>query len=277
MPFGSSHHTGALTTPDGAAIPYLIMGTGQTPLVMIPGFSDGRATVVESADQIAKSHQKRHKKYFMIALSRRQPLPAGFSMEAQAEDMIWALEKLGGSASIWECASAGGPIGQWVAVKRPDLVRGLILSSSFHRTSEHTRQILQDWLALARQEQWADYAKSIEFYSFSPQSGKGVSLFQSHAHFPRKAPKDPERLIHLLEGLLELDQRSLLPDIDIPAVALGGQADRVIPAEIQREMADLITNCRIKLFPGRGHGNEIETPEYQEEVDKFVHRVWSPV
>ena len=35
-------------------------------------------------------------------------------------------------------------------------------------------------------------------------------------------------------------------------------------------MASLIPNSEITLYPGYGHGNDQENPDYQRQVDRFV-------
>jgi 3-oxoadipate enol-lactonase len=269
------YETGVLTRSENVVIPYVMIGNGSIPVVVLPGISDGATLVTDDAARLAKVYRKRVRKSLIVILSRRFPLPADFSNREQADDLIWAVEKLGLGPAIWECHWASGPVGQWVAVKRPDLVRGLILSDSLHRTGEHTRKVIEDWLELIRQERWGDYAWSKLIYTTHPERLQRLRLLRPLLLRTASAPKYPERLARLLSGMLELDQRALLPEIDVPAVVLGGQIDRVVPAEIQREMADLITSCRIKLFPGYGHANADENPLYFPEVDRFIQRVWT--
>ena len=273
FPWSTPHQSGLLTTEDQAVIPYLIAGRGQNIVIWLPGLSDGSMLATDDPAHLASRFHQRAKSCMTITISRRHPLPQGYTFEQQAQDTIWACEQLGVKKAVWECTSSGGAVGQIIAVQRPDLVRGLVLSSSLHRIHEHTHQVLHDWLELARIGSWQDYALSLVYYTYRPQTA---------AHFRNRRPSwlqaagkgtYPERLQSMLSGLLELDHRSLLPDIEVPALVLGGQADRVVPAEIQREMADLITSCRIKLFPEFGHGNDLENPAYEEEVQHFLHRL----
>lgn len=146
MRFLPEYESDQLTTPDGASLPFLKVGRGPVPIVLIPGAGDGLRTVADAWLQLTWFYRWRADTYRMLLLSRRQPIPPDYGLERHAEDMIWAVEQLGWEPAIWECNSAGGPIGQWVAVKRPDLVRGLILTSTLHRTSDDTRAVLGYWL-----------------------------------------------------------------------------------------------------------------------------------
>lgn len=263
------YEKGSLTTPEGDRIPYLTLGDGPVPVVLIPGAGDGLATVSDVALRLAYFYRKRTRRCRMLLVSRRQPIPHGFTLEQHADDYARAMESLGWGASVIECNSGGGPIGQLLAVRRPDLVRGLILSCTLHRTDLHTRAVIERWAELARQERWEElYRSSIEL-TFRPQTvEKYRRLFPLVRLLPR--PRYPERMERILKGLLNLDNRPILPGIEHPALVIGGEEDRVIPAYIQREMASFIPNGHLKLYPGYGHGNDQDNPDYERQVDAFI-------
>ena len=139
-------------------------------------------------------------------------------------------------------------------------MRGLILSCSLHRTSKHTRELLEYWIELARNERRYDlYRSSIE-HTYRPQT-----VARYRPLFPLllcllSRPRHPERVERVLEGLFDFDNRSILPRISRQAFVIGGEDDRVVPAEVQREMAALIPESRLILCPAYGHGNDRRTP-----------------
>ncbi len=87
-------------------------------------------------------------------------------------------------------------------------------------------------------------------------------------------PRHPERLPRILEPLLAVDNSPILSRIACPSLVIGGAEDRVMAPVIQREMAKMIPDGRLKLHPGYGHGNHLENPDYTRQVDEFVRRVW---
>ena len=260
---------GYLPLPDGAQLPYLALGDGPTAIAVIPGAGDGLTTVVDGALRLAWYYRRRAHRYRVLVLSRRQPIPPHFRQDQHAGDLLWALEQLQWGPTVLECNSAGGPVGQWMAVRRPDLIRGLILSSTLHRTVEHTRTVLQLWMVLAHEGRWAELNWSSIEYTFRPQT---VARYRPLRPFtgllPR--PRYAERLERILEELLYLDNRPLLPGIACPTLVIGGADDRVIPADVQREMAALIPHSEIILYPGYGHGNDQENPDYERQVSRFA-------
>jgi pimeloyl-ACP methyl ester carboxylesterase len=257
------YEAGALATPDGVALPFMIIGNGPIPLVVLRGINDARR-------QLARDYRRRLKKYRMLILSRRQPIPPDFKIEMHADDAIWAIEQLHWEPSFFECSFAGGPVGQWIAVKRPDLVKGLVLSSSLHRTDDYTRQVLKNWIDLCERRKWSRLNWDLYKHTYRPRKVRIYRLIRPLARFIIKSPKYPERPGRILSELLELDQSSLLPKIACRTLVIGGADDRVVKAEVQQEMASLIPNSCVKLYAGYGQGNELENPAYQLEFDHFV-------
>ena len=263
----------ALVTPDGAQMQYVVLGDGPVPVVVIPAADDGLRMAGEAAPQLARSYRRRARTHRLLVLSRRQPIPEDYTWEQHTDDYIWALEQLGWGPTILECHSAGGPIGQWMAIKRPDLVRGLILSDTMHYPSEHTRAVVTHWRYLAREEKWAELQWSCVEYSFRPQT---VARYRPRKSFLRMLPRPrhPERVVRIYDELLALDNRAVVPRIACPTLVIGGEEDNVVPADVHRAMAALIPNSRLVLYPGYGHGNSQENPDYEAQVTRFVYETW---
>ncbi|MHB0856389.1 MAG: alpha/beta fold hydrolase [Anaerolineae bacterium] len=262
-----------LPTGDGATIPYVCIGNGPVPIVVLPGAGDGLRTAYDAALQLGWFYRRRAKRHRLLVLSRRLPLPPDHSIKDQAQDALFAVEQLGWGPALWECNSAGGPVGQRVAVQRPDLVRGLVLSSTLHRTSETTRRVIENWLRLAEGGDWHAFARNSLECTYRPSSLTRFRLVQ-----PLLArldqPRWPERVIYLLRELLDMDQSALLPRIVAPTLVIGGRDDQVIPAEVMREMARQIPECRMRLYYGYGHGNDLENPAYSQDIDLLAQAVF---
>lgn len=81
------------------------------------------------------------------------------------------------------------------------------------------------------------------------------------------------RMKPILRELLDLHNTALLGDIAAPTLVVGGAEDQVIPSQVMREMAELIPDSRLKLYAGYGHGNDVENPAYQDDVDEFASEI----
>jgi pimeloyl-ACP methyl ester carboxylesterase len=264
--------TGYVTAPDGARKPYVLLGSGPISIVVVPGAADGLRTCVDVALFLAWFYRERAAGHRIMILSRREPLPERFGFDRHADDMIHSTLQLGFGPAAWECLSAAGPIGQWIAVKRPDLTRGLILSSSYDYVSDRTRKVLSQWLEIAR------HPESLELFSHSlTQKYKPppevVSDAESSGFTIPTHPPDPLRLTRILEEILALDQRDVTPKIKCPTLVIAGDRDRVVPSEVQREMAARIPSSTLELCPGYGHFNDMENPAYLARVEQFAAQI----
>jgi pimeloyl-ACP methyl ester carboxylesterase len=257
---------------NGVIQPYVMIEGGSTPMVIVPGAADGLRTCSDVAVYLAWFYRERINDCRLLILSRREPLSQDFAIEQQAQDMLAAVECLGFGPAVWECLSAAGPIGQWAAVKRPDIVRGLILSSSYDHVTGRLKKSLERWLQIARQGGAQDPFWSLIEPKYRPPPDVLAQLDPALLQ-GATTPRAPERFDRLLTALLELDQRGLTPQISCPTLVVGGEDDRVVPAEMQREMAQRIPGAELRLFPGFGHFNDMENPEYQPLVTQFAQKI----
>jgi 3-oxoadipate enol-lactonase len=264
----SRYSANYLTELDGARKPYVEIGDGPTPLVIVPGSADGLRTCVDVAPYLAWFYRHKASKYRLLILSRREPIPPAFGVERHADDMLRTVETLGYPPAVWSCLSAGGPIGHWAAVKRPDVVRGLVLSSSPHRVDGRTRAVLEGWLAMARQQDGSERMWRMIEPKYRPPDD-----VLPPGEDPVKtllAARYDNRFERVLTEQLDLDHRELLGRVSCPALVIAGETDRVVPAASQREMAALLPKGRFVLCPGYGHFNDMENPAYQGYIDRFI-------
>lgn len=264
-----SKQIGTFQTRDGAVLHYMILGSGEFPIAVIPGASDGLATLDQTATRLSLYFAKRQKHYKLLILSHRQPVPNHFGFEQHAEDMLEVMSSLKWPACILECNSAGGPIGQHIAIRALEQVRGLILSSTLHRSNSKTSSVVQSWLELIAQQKWAELNWSSIKLTFRSSTVRRYRFFKPLLAWLSPPPRDIARIRHILQALLDFDNRSLLPAIACPTLVTGGFEDQIIPAEIQSEMARLIPNSQLKLYDGCGHAQDQENPAYERDVFAF--------
>jgi pimeloyl-ACP methyl ester carboxylesterase len=250
----------------------MTLGTGEIPVAVIPGAGDSLTTLDQVAGRLAFYFRKRRQRYRMLILSRRQPVPALFGLHRHAEDMLWLMNRLEWPPCLLECNSAGGPIGQQIAAMDSERVRGLLLSSSLHRSNPSTNIVVQHWLDLLAHRQWAEFTWSSIALTFRPRTVRWYRLVRPFLGWISPPPKDLDRITHVLQELLDFDHRDLLPTIEIPTLVTGGEDDQIVPAEVQSEMAGMLPNSELKLYPGYGHGNDQENPAYERDVLSFARR-----
>jgi pimeloyl-ACP methyl ester carboxylesterase len=263
---------GTLRLAHGAGMDWLQLGRGERKMVIVPGAGDGLWTVRQSALHLAWRYRRRFWSHQLLILGRREPIPTGFGVQDYADDCLTAIDRLNWGPSIWECISAGGPIGQAVAQQRPDMVSGLVLASTTYRVDERLRLVLEHWRGLVHARRWADLYWNIAALNRRPEM---VARFRSLKPLLHMAPppRNPQRFIRLLDGLLRLDNYALLSEIACPTLVIGGTEDRIISADLQREMAQLIPHSRLVLFDGYGHAAPLEHPRSERVTRQFMEAI----
>ena len=74
---------------------YAVFGSGKKVLVVIPGLSDGLATVKGKAWALAAPYKHFMQDYTVYMFSRKNDMPEGYSIRDMADDQILAMRSLG--------------------------------------------------------------------------------------------------------------------------------------------------------------------------------------
>gem|GEM_PF-976970 len=261
-------HKGRFTTPDGAQLPYLITGSGPRPMVYIPGAGDGLA----SADQLG-SRMKwwlagRLDYFRVLYVGRRAGLRPEISIEQQARDIKALLEHLDWPTSLVEGQSAGGALAQQLAVVAPEHVGALALSSTMAWLDETSQALIAYWVELLRDEDWETFFSSTTNLFWTEQRAAMLEPFK-RLLVRLARPGDKDRLLVILQQLLEFDHRALLSEIEMPTLVTGGLEDEIFTPELQLAMAARIGNVQTIMQPGFGHGNDLENPAHTRLLAAF--------
>ena len=73
---------------------YASFGTGEKKLVVLPGLSDGLATVKGKAFILSAPYKKFFRNYTVYMFSRKNNMPEGYSVRDMADDQIRAMKAL---------------------------------------------------------------------------------------------------------------------------------------------------------------------------------------
>lgn len=152
--------------------------------------------------------------------------------------------------------SAGGMVAQGLAVKRLDLVRGLVLSNTAPRIS--TPEIWADRIDLVRREGLAALADG------AMERMLGRNWRDSPAMPALRAmllATDPEGWMGVAGAVAGTDFYATTATLTLPTLAIAGSLDAATPPDMVREMADLIRGSRFHLLRAAGHLPPADQPE----------------
>jgi len=193
---------------------------------------------------------------------------AGYSTQDMAKDTASLMDELGIERAHIVGKSMGGMIGQWLAIDHPDKVNKLVMGCSSASRDEVGNEILR----MGR-----DIATNL--------GPKAVWLMALYLGYTREyieeniatikqamssVPDDPEALKGYIGQSFACEGHntvSELGQITSPTLVMLGETDLIASPKRSEQLAELIPNSRLKIFPKVGHGF---WRERQREVDDLV-------
>ncbi|MCR4805770.1 MAG: alpha/beta fold hydrolase, partial [Clostridia bacterium] len=128
---------------------YAAFGHGSRVCAVLPGLSDGLATVRGKALLLAGPYRPYFGGWTVYMFSRREDLPEGYRIRDMASDQAEALQALGVEKACVLGVSQGGMIAQTLAADWPDLVEKLVVAVSAPFANETVQARLADWIRFA--------------------------------------------------------------------------------------------------------------------------------
>lgn len=195
--------------------------------------------------------------------------PAPYKMGALIQD----TERLIGHFGLKDCVviglSIGGLIAQGLAVKRLDLVRGLVLSNTAARIGIAAQW--QDRIALVHR------AGLAALHDATMERWLGRSWRESPALAGLSArflATSPEGWAGCASAIAGTDFYETTATLRLPTLVIAGSHDGATPVDLVRETADLIPGHQFRLIRGAGHIPLAEKPDdYADAIRDFLTRI----
>jgi 3-oxoadipate enol-lactonase len=172
-----------------------------------------------------------------------------------AEDAMTLIEAEARGPVIFVGLSIGGLIGQCLAAKRPELIRGLVISNSAARLG--TAESWQSRIDAINTGGLASIADAVMQRWFGPDFLAKPEL----ALWRNMLLSTPEQgYIQTCRALGTADQTEATRQLRLPTLLISGSADGACPPEVTRATADLIAGSQFHLLPDLGHLPCVENP-----------------
>ena len=247
---------------------YVSFGRGDKAFVLLPGLSDGLATVKGRALLLAKPYRRFFDRYTVYMFSRKDALE-GCSIRDMADDQAKALRALGLEKVSVMGVSQGGMIAQLLAADHPDLVEKLVLAVTAPCVNACIRESVGRWIGYARQgshkQLMIDTAESM--YS-EPYLKKYRRLYPVIGAIGR--PKSYGRFLANAEAILRFDALGDLGRIACPTLIIGAAEDKVVGLQASLEMKERIAGSELFVYEGLGHAAYEEAEDFNERVFRFL-------
>jgi pimeloyl-ACP methyl ester carboxylesterase len=207
----------------------------------------------------------------------RTPMPEGpLSVEALADDAAGVLRALEIPAAHVAGFSGGSIIAQELALRHSELVRSLVLQSTWPAPDPYLRKWGQfvRWLVEFAPSERA-FLEGFFLAIYTPRAhndGTVDAIIEDVLAFPHKqAPEDIQRF---LDAFLAHDTSERLPGIAAPTLVLAGGIDMTSRPELCRAVAERIPGARYQVMEEESHQPFQEVPhDWNTRVDAFWREV----
>jgi pimeloyl-ACP methyl ester carboxylesterase len=246
------------------------------PLLLIAGLGDSKYS---SRAQWADYARRRRVLAFDnrgTGLSAKPPGP--YSMELMADDAASVLDSRGLDQADVYGYSMGGYIALTLARRRPELVRSLVLVGTGPGGPEHepppadTLAIWSRSFELPREEA----VRTAYRTAFTPGWIDDHPGEYERWVAARLDPPTPAEcwLAQAAAADRYKDVGVEVERIDVPALVVHGELDRVVPVANGRLLASRMPRAELVVLPGQGHAPMLEQPaEFAALVCDFLDRV----
>jgi pimeloyl-ACP methyl ester carboxylesterase len=207
----------------------------------------------------------------------RTAMPVGpVSVETMADDAAAVLRALDVPSAHVAGFSGGSIIAQELALRHSELVRSLVLQSTWAVPDPYLRSwgLFVRWLVeVAPSERAFLGAFFLDIYTARAHNNGTVNrLIEEVLAFPHK--QATEDLQRFLDAFLDHDTSDRLPEIIAPTLVLAGGRDSTTRPELCRTVAQLIPGARFEVLEEEAHQPFQEIPdEWNARVDAFWREV----
>ena len=207
----------------------------------------------------------------------RAPLPKGpLSVASMADDAAELLRALEVPAAHVAGFSGGSVIAQELALRHPELVRSLVLVSTWARPDAYLRSVVSSWrwMAEAAPSERA-FLEAFFVWIYTPRAhadGTVDQIIEEALAFPHKP--SPEAIQRTIDAFVAHETADRLQDIVAPTLVLAGARDICTPPRFGRVVAEGIPGARFEVLTEEAHQPFQEIPdEFNARVDAFWREV----
>ena len=184
-----------------------------------------------------------------------------YSMGALVRDAEKLLDHLSVKDCVFTGLSIGGMIAQGLAVKRLDLIRGMVLSNTAAKIGQPT--MLCDRIAAVKEGGINALADNImeRWFSKSFRAKTEVNIWRNML-----TRQENDGYIGCSAAISGTDFFTSTSGLRLPVLGIAGSEDGSTPPDLVRETIDLIPGSKFHLIRGAGHLPCVEKPEEYAQV-----------
>lgn len=250
---------------------YASFGIGEKKLVVLPGLSDGLATVKGKASLLSAPYRSFFRDYTVYMFSRKNDMPEGYTIREMANDQIQAMKDLGIDQAYLLGVSQGGMIAQYTAIDHPETVTKLILAVTAPNANAVVQETISGWIDMVKRgDHTALMVDTAEKMYSEKYLQKNRKYFPFLARFTK--PRTYDRFLKNAHAILGFDCRSELSKISCPTLIIAGSDDHTVGNDAADELNRAIRGSELYVYEGLGHGAFEEAKDFYDRVLAFCGR-----
>ncbi|MCR4797737.1 MAG: alpha/beta hydrolase [Lachnospiraceae bacterium] len=247
---------------------YVSFGKEKKNLVVLPGLSDGLATVKGKGMFLSAPYKRFMEDHTVYMFSRKNLMPDGYTIRQMAADQAYALKELGIEKTAVLGVSQGGMISQYLAIDYPDMVEKLILAVTSPWANEVVKGVVGGWIEMAKKKNYVTLMVDTADKMYSDAYlAKNRKLFPLIARLTK--PKNNDRFLKNAYAILGFDAREELSKISAPTLIIAGDDDKTVGNAAKNELHSSIAGSELYVYEGLGHGAFEEAKDFYDRVYAF--------
>jgi len=201
-------------------------------------------------------------------------VPAGpYAMDDLVDDAARLIREWSAGPVIWVGLSMGGMVGQGLAIRHPELVRGLVIANSASRYPDAARPLWDERIAKVAQGGLEAIADMVIERYFS--AGFRAAQPDIVAAYRRQLLQtDPSGYAAACPAVRDVDWLDRLASIRCPTLVIAGREDVGAPVALSEAMQQRIPAAELVVIDEAAHLSVVEQPAaFSAALDHFLARV----
>lgn len=199
--------------------------------------------------------------------------PGPYALDDLVDDAARLVREWGCGPVVWIGLSMGGMVGQGLAIRHPELVRGLVIANSGARYPDAAQAMWAERIAKVEHGGLAAIAEMvIERYfsvAFRTSQAEAVGAFRR-----KVLQTDPSGYVACCHAIAAVDWLDRLGDVQCPTLVIAGAEDVGAPVAMSEAMAARIPGAELVVIEKASHLSVVEQPEaFSAAVQRLLARV----
>ena len=200
-------------------------------------------------------------------------VPGPYNFDMLIENAIGLFDALDISSSHWVGLSIGGMMGYGLAARHPDRLNSLVACDSRPDAPPEYANYFQHRIDVAQESGMEGLVDLTIERWFTPETvSQNPPVLDKVRQMIRNT--DPVGHAGCCEALKKLSFGSILGDIKVPTLIIGGEFDKGAPVEAMTAAAGQIPGAKHRTISKAGHITPLENPEeFQRVLEAFLNEV----